>query len=330
MNIQTQRLIDRWLGQVLCAGVSAWAKFARPAKPVVQAPQDVRHVLVIMLSEMGSMVLAGPMFAQIRRQYPNAQVHVLQLKKNQQVSTLLRIAEPQNMHALDDSSLGTLVSSILSVTRTLRALPVDAVIDCELFSRISALLAYLCGAPRLAGFTPHTQEGLYRGSFINCQIPYNPYRHISQQFVALVDALEPSRSLPRSKWSLLDHLPQDSGMAVTFAPGELDTFRQRLRSDYAGFSERKLVLVGVGYRAQAKGKSVGLALGFSHPIDHELPEGVTAECPTQTEIVLKGADKALLGQVAADIRAYRSPEPYKGKGVRYSDEVVRTKEAKKK
>ena len=91
--------------------------------------------------------------------------------------------------------------------------------------------------------------------------------------------------------------------------------------------ERKLVLVGVGYRAQAKGKSVGLALGFSHPIDHELPEGVTAECPTQTEIVLKSADKALLGQVAADIRAYRSPEPYKGKGVRYSDEVVRTKEA---
>ena len=94
--------------------------------------------------------------------------------------------------------------------------------------------------------------------------------------------------------------------------------------------ERKLVLVGVGYRAQAQGKSVGLALGFSHPIDHELPEGVTAECPTQTEIVLKSADKALLGQVAADIRAYRSPEPYKGKGVRYSDEVVRTKEAKKK
>jgi large subunit ribosomal protein L6 len=94
--------------------------------------------------------------------------------------------------------------------------------------------------------------------------------------------------------------------------------------------ERKLVLVGVGYRAQAKGTSVGLALGFSHPVEHQLPEGVTAECPTQTEIVLKSADKALLGQVAADIRAYRRPEPYKGKGVRYSDEVVRTKEAKKK
>ena len=97
----------------------------------------------------------------------------------------------------------------------------------------------------------------------------------------------------------------------------------------AGF-ERKLQLVGVGYRAQAKGKSVGLSLGFSHPVEHELPEGVTAECPTQTEIVLKSADKALLGQVAADIRSYRRPEPYKGKGVRYANEVVRTKEAKNK
>ena len=97
----------------------------------------------------------------------------------------------------------------------------------------------------------------------------------------------------------------------------------------AGF-ERKLQLVGVGYRAQAKGKTVGLSLGFSHPVEYELPEGVTAECPTQTEIVLKSADKALLGQVAADIRSYRRPEPYKGKGVRYANEVVRTKEAKKK
>ncbi|MDO4676210.1 MAG: 50S ribosomal protein L6 [Anaerobiospirillum succiniciproducens] len=94
--------------------------------------------------------------------------------------------------------------------------------------------------------------------------------------------------------------------------------------------EKKLNLVGVGFRAQAKGKVLNLALGFSHPIDHELPEGITCETPSQTEIVLKGFDKALLGQVAADIRAYRQPEPYKGKGIRYSDEVVRIKEAKKK
>jgi len=94
--------------------------------------------------------------------------------------------------------------------------------------------------------------------------------------------------------------------------------------------EKKLELVGVGYRAQAKGNVLGLTLGFSHPIEYPLPEGVTAETPSQTEILLKGTDKQQVGQVAAEIRGYRPPEPYKGKGVRYSDEVVIRKEAKKK
>ncbi|HQQ62718.1 MAG TPA: 50S ribosomal protein L6 [Pseudomonadales bacterium] len=97
----------------------------------------------------------------------------------------------------------------------------------------------------------------------------------------------------------------------------------------AGF-ERKLELVGVGYRAKATGSTLNLTLGYSHPIDYELPIGVSVETPTQTEILLRSTDKQLLGQVAAEIRAYRSPEPYKGKGVRYSDEVVHRKEAKKK
>ncbi|WKD49362.1 50S ribosomal protein L6 [Microbulbifer spongiae] len=97
----------------------------------------------------------------------------------------------------------------------------------------------------------------------------------------------------------------------------------------AGF-EKKLQLLGVGYRAKAAGKKVNLTLGFSHPIDYQLPEGVTAETPSQTEIVLKSSDKQLLGQVAAEIRAFRPPEPYKGKGVRYADERVYRKEAKKK
>ena len=94
--------------------------------------------------------------------------------------------------------------------------------------------------------------------------------------------------------------------------------------------ERKLTLVGVGYRAQVKGNVINLNLGYSHPVDYELPAGVTAQCPSQTEIVLKGADKAVLGQVAANLRALRAPEPYKGKGVRYADEIVHIKEAKKK
>ncbi len=94
--------------------------------------------------------------------------------------------------------------------------------------------------------------------------------------------------------------------------------------------EKKLELVGVGYRAQARGKVVNLTLGFSHPIDYELPEGITAETPSQTEILIRGSDKQQVGQVAAEIRAFRPPEPYKGKGVRYSDEHVVRKEAKKK
>ena len=94
--------------------------------------------------------------------------------------------------------------------------------------------------------------------------------------------------------------------------------------------ERKLELVGVGYRAQAQGKNLNLTLGFSHPVVYVAPEGITIETPTQTEIVLKGSDVQKLGQAAADIRAYRPPEPYKGKGVRYSGEQIELKEAKKK
>ncbi len=94
--------------------------------------------------------------------------------------------------------------------------------------------------------------------------------------------------------------------------------------------ERRLQLIGVGYRAKASGSTINLTLGFSHPVEYAVPKGVKAETPSQTEIVLTGPDKQLLGQVAADIRAFRPPEPYKGKGVRYANEHVRRKEAKKK
>lgn len=94
--------------------------------------------------------------------------------------------------------------------------------------------------------------------------------------------------------------------------------------------EKKLTLIGVGYRAKAQGKTLNLTLGFSHPVNYDLPEGVNVETPSQTEIILKGVDKQVIGQAAADIRAFRPPEPYKGKGVRYSDEYVARKEAKKK
>ncbi|MDX1694174.1 MAG: 50S ribosomal protein L6 [Ketobacteraceae bacterium] len=132
-----------------------------------------------------------------------------------------------------------------------------------------------------------------------------------------------------------------NGDVLTVSPAEEDqqawaqagTARSIINNMVLGVTngfERKLVLNGVGYRAQAKGSSVNLTLGFSHPIDYTLPDGVKAETPSQTEIVLTGIDKQLLGQVAANIRSFRPPEPYKGKGVRYADEYVRRKEAKKK
>ncbi|MDY0071905.1 MAG: 50S ribosomal protein L6 [Thauera sp.] len=111
------------------------------------------------------------------------------------------------------------------------------------------------------------------------------------------------------------------------------TMRSLVNNMVTGVSkgfERKLTLVGVGFRAQAQGDSVNLSLGFSHPVVHKMPAGVKVETPSQTEVLLKGVDKQVVGQVAAEIRAYRAPEPYKGKGVRYADEVVALKETKKK
>ncbi len=111
------------------------------------------------------------------------------------------------------------------------------------------------------------------------------------------------------------------------------TMRALLNNMVTGVSqgfERKLELVGVGYRAQAQGKTLNLTLGFSHPVAYAVPEGITIETPSQTEVVIRGIDKQKVGQVAAEIRAFRPPEPYKGKGVRYADERVVLKEAKKK
>jgi large subunit ribosomal protein L6 len=127
---------------------------------------------------------------------------------------------------------------------------------------------------------------------------------------------------------------------LKFVPGDMDnadalagTTRAILNNMVTGVSqgfEKKLQLVGVGYRAQAQGKILNLTLGFSHPVEFPVPEGITIETPSQTEVVVKGTDKQVVGQVAANIRAYRPPEPYKGKGIKYADEQIVRKEAKKK
>lgn len=117
------------------------------------------------------------------------------------------------------------------------------------------------------------------------------------------------------------------------ASAQAGTARANINNMVTGVSvgfEKKLTLIGVGYRAQVKGKVLSLSLGLSHPVEYTTPVGITIEAPSQTEIIVKGSDKQQVGQVSAEIRAYRPPEPYKGKGIRYADEHVRRKEAKKK
>lgn len=149
----------------------------------------------------------------------------------------------------------------------------------------------------------------------------------------------PKGELTQAANSLVAVSQEDNELKFAATNGEkaanamAGTMRALLNNMVTGVSqgfEKKLTLIGVGYRAQLQGKNLNLSLGFSHPVEHEIPEGITIECPSQTEVVVKGIDKQKVGQTAANIRAYRPPEPYKGKGVRYTDEHVVRKEAKKK
>lgn len=149
----------------------------------------------------------------------------------------------------------------------------------------------------------------------------------------------PKGSLSLVRHSEVEITNDESGLSVSprsgsrFARAMAGTTRSLISNMVTGVSagfERKLQLVGVGYRARVEGQKVHLSLGFSHPVEYQVPEGVTVEAPSQTEMVVKGIDKQRVGQVAAELRDFRPPEPYKGKGVRYADERIVLKEAKKK
>lgn len=146
---------------------------------------------------------------------------------------------------------------------------------------------------------------------------------------ALTMELNPEVELKQEENSLRVNARSKSRFSVAMAGTTRALLANMARGVSEGF-EKKLDLVGVGYRAQAQGNKLNLTLGFSHPVVYEVPEGISVETPSQTEVVVKGNDKQAVGQVAAEIRAFRPPEPYKGKGVRYSDERVVMKEAKKK
>ena len=130
--------------------------------------------------------------------------------------------------------------------------------------------------------------------------------------------------------NVLTFAPRDSRKSSLAVTGTMRSVINNIIEGVANGFEKKLILVGVGYRAQAQGRQLNLSLGLSHPVHYQVPEGIEIETPAATEIIVRGCDKQMVGQVCAEIRAYRPPEPYKGKGVKYSDEVVVRKEAKKK
>ncbi len=256
MKISTQRAIDRWVGQALCALLSVWSKLLAVVVPNAHHHRNAQpRILVILLSEMGSVVLAKAMFDTLKAKHPGAELHVLQLKKNQGVMRLLGFVPETNLHSLDDSSLGALLHDLWHTTRHLRTLQLDGVLDCELFSRISALLSYACGARVRVGFTSHTQEGLYRGSFINAPAPYNTYQHISLQFVGLAKVMENALAWTSAQLNDATHRPLTRFVLPAMArnlpqlsvdAAELQTFQDRLHTDFASFmGNRKRVLLYV-------------------------------------------------------------------------------------
>ena len=234
MNLVFQRKIDRYLGVFLCRLLSLIPFQERTAK------EKPVKVLVILLSEMGSLVLAYPMFQSLKKKYPDAAIHALVFKQNREILDIMEVIPKGNIHTIDNQSVFAFGRDFLSVLRTIRSLRFDAVMDCELFARVSSVLSRLSGAPLRAGFHPYTQEGLYRGSFINRPVLYNPYQHISTQFVTLVEALD-SRTWPRAKREIPIH--QDDVPQVPFDDAEVGAFGEKLFRDFSVLKEKRLVLL---------------------------------------------------------------------------------------
>ncbi|MBG6076957.1 glycosyltransferase family 9 protein [Polaromonas sp. CG_9.11] len=292
MNIDLQRFIDRWAGIPLCAAVSGIDALRRRWRPAPATHQAPRAIVVILLSEMGSLVLANDMFARLKARYPDAPLHALLFRKNREILDLMQVMDPANVHTVDDRSLTSLLSSLWQAIKALRRANVDVAIDCELFSRISSLLSYASGARVRVGFHRHTQEGLYRGSHINRPVPYNPYHHISAQFLTLARAID-SSAVPKSKLAVVaspkppPHVQLDGAL--------VQGIQTRLAQDFPAIAGKPLVLVYPGG---------GILPIRAWPLASytALCEGLVADGCAVAVIGLKD-DQALARQLVANVQA---------------------------
>ena len=243
MNIDVQRWLDRWVGIPLCATVSAFDALKNRGKPASAEVSAPRAIVVILLSEMGSLVLAHDMFTRLKSRYPDAQLHALLFGKNREILDLMDVIAPANVHVVDDKSLSGLLRSLWKALADLRRVNIDVAIDCELFSRISSLLSFASGATVRVGFHRHTQEGLYRGSHINRAVPYNPYQHISAQFLTLARAID-STAVPKSKLPVMVQTKPPPHVRLDAAL--ITNIEARLATDFSAIAGKPLVLVYPG------------------------------------------------------------------------------------
>ncbi len=239
LNIKFQRAVDRLAGAPICALLSLVERL-RHVLGVTAPASPPRRILIILLSEMGSLVLAHPMFERLKQQYPDASLHIMMFRKNREVLDLLGVIPEENVLTINDRSLMEFATDSLNAIQKMRALKFDVVIDCELFSRVSSIFSYLSGAPVRVGFHPYTQEGLYRGSYINRPVLYNPYRHLSQQLLTMVSAIE-SHTVPTSKQASASEVNNPPMLA--FSEDELQRVAAQLYADFPAIKGKKLVLV---------------------------------------------------------------------------------------
>jgi len=296
MNLDLQRWIDRWAGTPLCAVVSGVDAITRLFK--TKTDTAPRAIVIILLSEMGSLVLAHDMFARLKTRYPNAELHALLFGKNREILDLMQVIKPEHVHTVDDKSFTGLLSSLWRSVSELRRAGIDVAIDCELFSRISSLLSYFSGANVRVGFHRHTQEGLYRGSHINVPVPYNPYQHISAQFLTLARAID-SNAVPTSKLQVM--LPSKAPPHVQLDAKLLINFQKRLANDFPAIAGKPLVLVYPGggilpIRAWPLESYTALCNGLVH-------DGCAVAVIGLTD------DQALAQQLVANIKGVNSDGP---------------------
>ncbi len=239
MNVDFQRTVDRYAGAVICR-LLTWFHSGRRDKNASSTPDKI---LVILLSEMGSLVLAYPMFQRLKNRYPGCKLYGMVFEKNREVLDILQVMPRENVLTIRDKRFFTFIKDCVRVLIGMRRLKCDIVIDCELFSRISSIFSFLSGAAIRVGFHPHTQEGLYRGDFINRPVLYNPYNHLSKQFLTLASAIE-SKKMPIAKQPVdFENLKPP---AVTFEPGRIGDMRERIQRDFPQVENRRLVLIYPG------------------------------------------------------------------------------------